>query len=181
MSDEGDLRPVSQLAHRVAERPAGAAEPHLPVTQWFELHPVPVDRPAAGVTEAQVRCGTCGETVDCVVASVAGRNRERAAARWVRNLLRAIQVFGAGLGVAAVVYGAANGTAISGAGLIGLIAAVLTGGGLVIWAGETVTEVRPDLTSDGVRLASPSPVHEIRRPGDNYNYTFHTDSALGGE
>ncbi len=181
MRDEADIRPVSQLGHRVAERPAGATEPHLLVTQWYELHPVPVDRPAEGDTEAQVRCGTCGEIVDCVVASVAARNRERAAARWVRNLLRVVQVFGAGIGVGALVHGAADGRAMSGAGLVGLVAAMLIGGGVVIWAGETVTEVRPDLTSDGVRLASPSPVHAIRGPGDNYDYAFYTDSPLGAD
>jgi hypothetical protein len=36
---------------------------------WYDLHPLPIDRPPTGTTETTVTCGTCGESLTVAVQS----------------------------------------------------------------------------------------------------------------
>ncbi|BCY08106.1 hypothetical protein [Actinoplanes sp. L3-i22] len=180
MSVTDETRPTFELGHRVAQRPEGVAEPETPVLQWYELHPIVAERPAEGEAGTPVDCGTCGETVDCLLASTALRDSRRVRRRRARYAYRAGQVLALVAAAGAFAYGAAKGTTMSGAGLA-LLVVVLVGG---LWAASFANDLAKELAEpeDGLRLATPSAVHEIRPPGRDRDYDYHSgDSTLGGE
>ncbi|GAA4603357.1 hypothetical protein BJY16_004584 [Actinoplanes octamycinicus] len=166
---DGDLRPSWRLGHRLPRPPAGVA-------QWFELHPVPVDRPVAGEVVAVVACGTCDEPVACVVSSIAVRDRRRARAHRRRLLLRALRAGAVLCGLVGFGWAARSATT-SGLGLV-LTVVVLAGGLIFAMAvHDAVERMRMPVADDGLRLARPSPGHEIRLPGGDREYCYDGDNG----
>ncbi|WP_433788805.1 hypothetical protein [Actinoplanes sp. CA-252034] len=151
-----------QLGHRIAE-PWGHAE-----TIW-ELQPLSVQRPATGEATARYLCATCDEPVECVVVSADASDRR---ARQRRRRARVTTVIAATCGVvlAGSTLGGLSGAVIMAQDGEWALVAGMTGLTAVYgwFAGKAFTWVRPWSAfppGDGdVRLAAPSPVHELRPP-----------------
>jgi hypothetical protein len=151
-----------QLGHRI-EEPWGRARP------VWEHHPLTVVRPDTGETTTRFLCATCDEPVDCVVLSADTQNRR---ARRRRRRTRATTVIAAtaGLVLAVSAAGGLTGALVTLSDGAWAVAGASTAAGVFNgWLSvKAFSFVRPWATIPpgdvDVRLAAPSPLHELRPP-----------------
>ncbi|SDS39347.1 hypothetical protein [Actinoplanes derwentensis] len=176
-----DNRPAWQLGHLLEKRPEAVEEPPQYVERWFALHPLAVDRPAEGKDTVPIVCGTCGGSVDCVVASAALLDNYRAEVRRAKKFRWLALALGIVVGLTAFVTLNAVGPVAGTGWVVALFLITFGGAGVATSAATGINTPPTSRQADGVELAEPSAVHMLRSPGHDRDYSSGGEGGEGGE